>query len=372
MLIIMLCFSILFPQIATAQIFGGGGWSPPKVDFDWSPPKMDISLDLERERKRLEAEYNKRKDQALRDLNKDLNRLQDTEQLKKDLIYGLQRQILAGGQSWLEDRFGNIAYYKTNKFDKKDEVRRGGWQVAFGKEINETHLLEMGTAYAANGAAGNAYVQMLIKESVQKLQTNGYKLLHSSAKKEIDRAVSEVISRALRGRFDAHDIIHSYNVDIKFGAIQYSGGNYFNNQKIGPSTFGMIPYVAVRYKNSVLDNAGRPDQGKIERNYRDYLRNKNNHRPHNVVGDNYKRTHNNYIPQGGHEYYTAGQGGYRYSQGNGSSQGQQPQFNGPAGFPSDIPVQHAPFNWDSMSNQERQNWVNAYRLARLIKQAIDK
>lgn len=142
--------------------------------------------------------------------------------------------------------------YTSNKKSKQAAVKKGGWKVAWGKEINETHALNAAAAtYFSGGVGGTAYVTALLNESqveMMKAVRQTGNVFTKDMQKELRNWAGRVISDSIKQRKPASSTFKRHpQVDVKAGVMTYSGGNKLFGQVVAP-TFGMIPYVAVRIR----------------------------------------------------------------------------------------------------------------------------
>ena len=155
--------------------------------------------------------------------------------------------------------------YTSNKKSRQASVRKGGWKVAWGKEINETHALSAAAAtYFSGGVGGTAYVTNLLNESQMEMmkavrQTGN--VFAKDMQKELKNWAGRVISDSIRQRKASSSTFSKHpQVDVKAGVMTYSGGNMLFGKIVAP-TFGMIPYVAVRIR---VPKGGDPNKVKLK------------------------------------------------------------------------------------------------------------
>lgn len=174
--------------------------------------------------------------------------------------------------------------YETNKFDRKAKVEKGGWVVAWAKDISETDAIEGVVAggvsiYSANPAPFIAWVETLVERTISSLMASAKEEFPNAIRRQAMDLAMEAIKAAIQGQ-DAREVFRQYDtVDFKAGAIKYSGRNYQNvwnpfkwkHEKIyyGPPTWGIKPYVAFRWRGS-----GGSGTGNSERTQAIYVRNK--------------------------------------------------------------------------------------------------
>ena len=159
--------------------------------------------------------------------------------------------------------------YITNKWDKKAEVEAGAWVAAWSDDISETDAINGVVAagvsiYTANPAAFIEWVTALIERTIDSLISSAQREFPDAILGQVKDLAVEIIKSAVDGR-DAKETLKQFDtVDFKAGAIRYSGRNYEWNvfaqryDPIGPPTWGLKPYVAFRWRGSVVPDANLP------------------------------------------------------------------------------------------------------------------
>lgn len=141
--------------------------------------------------------------------------------------------------------------YESNKGDLKKDVVEGGWKAAWADDITETDAAEGLVAagvsiYSGNPATFYAWVDALVKRTITSLQDSAASVA-PEIQSQIEDSASQAIKTALQGK-SAHEVVKSFGqVDMKAGAIRYSGRNYIGDQTIS-RTWGLKPYVAIRVR----------------------------------------------------------------------------------------------------------------------------
>jgi len=150
--------------------------------------------------------------------------------------------------------------YKSNKPDKMNEVRAGGWVVAFSDDISETDAAQGVVAGGVSIYAGNpgpfiAWVDALVNRTVSSLSADAQRKFTSAARSQAEKLAAEVIKAAISGRSQKEVFRQFDTIDFKAGAIKYSGRNYAAGQAVGPPTWGLKPYIAFRVRGSGSSNS---------------------------------------------------------------------------------------------------------------------
>jgi len=148
--------------------------------------------------------------------------------------------------------------YETNKFDLKAGVEGGGWTAAWAEDISETDVAQGVVAvgvsiYAANPAPFYAWVEELIRRTIQSLSSSIQDRFSQRVIEQANQLAAEAIKAAVQGQ-SANEVVRQLDtVDFKAGAIQYAGRNYckgFNQDVTLSNTWGIKPYVAFRWRGS--------------------------------------------------------------------------------------------------------------------------
>ncbi len=138
--------------------------------------------------------------------------------------------------------------YKTNKFRRKAEVEKGGWQVAWADDIAEKDvavgIIAAGvSAYSGNAAPFIAWVNHLVQRTWVSLAAD----LQEEIREEAEKLAQDVISDAIKGKSSKETFRRFEKVDFKAGAISYSGRNTLLGATL-TRTWGLKPYVAFRLR----------------------------------------------------------------------------------------------------------------------------
>ncbi|BBM86288.1 hypothetical protein [Candidatus Uabimicrobium amorphum] len=171
----------------------------------------------------------------------------------------------------IQKKIGSVADYETNKWRIKDEIRDGGWRVAWGRELTETDLLELIGAIGADflgggGVATATKLEELGLESVETLTSNvidEFSTYFAEEKKKLVEEITGYSGKVIGIFFQA--LINGDNpkkavaaflkeksreiggirVHFKAGVAEYSGSNKLFGKTIS-KTFSWQPYIAVR------------------------------------------------------------------------------------------------------------------------------
>lgn len=175
----------------------------------------------------------------------------------KGYLSALEKAGIPAGE--LNRMFGGE--YTSNKRDKMRAVERGGWIVAWGREINERDagdgVVAAGVSIFSGGSSAYMWAQRLVMESIEKMgrsMRDAGNRLGDQAQDRLTRVAKKVISDALRAKMPKSDSLSFGNLQAKAGLVKYSGTNSFKlpggNRTTVSKTWGFIPYVAVRINDS--------------------------------------------------------------------------------------------------------------------------
>jgi hypothetical protein len=148
--------------------------------------------------------------------------------------------------------------HKTNKWEIRHNLEKGGWWVAYGKEIGEEEYVEFATAIAASVASDNpgpamAYLENLVKESVVVLENNAGREFGDKLKSIAEKELVAVIHDAIKnGKVRT---IKLKGLEVQLGVATY------NRSESGlplPNTFQ--PYMRMRL--TIDDEAEKPSERK--------------------------------------------------------------------------------------------------------------
>ncbi|BBM86137.1 hypothetical protein [Candidatus Uabimicrobium amorphum] len=171
----------------------------------------------------------------------------------------------------IQKKIGSIADYETNKWRIKDEIRDGGWRVAWGRELTETDLLEFIATIGADflgggGVATTAKLKKLGFESIEELTSSVIEEFTEYFSEETKKLIDEitgysgkVIGIFFQALIDGDNPkkavaafmqeksreIGGIRVHFKAGVAEYSGSNKLFGKTIS-KTFSWQPYIAVR------------------------------------------------------------------------------------------------------------------------------
>ena len=174
--------------------------------------------------------------------------------------------------------------YQTNKFDKKAKVEGGGWTTSWAEDVSETDvglgLVAVGVdIYGGGGSAFALWVENLVQRTVSSLGRD----LSANVKKEATNIGMQIIREAIAGKSSKQIIRQFDTLDIKAGAIRYSGRNrepVFCNTI--STTWGMKPYIAFRVRPS-SDNTIKTSvaivSSKVNRRVLDFTNSRTNGEP---------------------------------------------------------------------------------------------
>ena len=180
--------------------------------------------------------------------------------------------------------------YVTNKWDKKNAVKNGGWHVAYGRELTETDAIRGGVAagvsiYSGNSGPFIAWMENLIEESItgmeRALGSLGNEISRDAKRRARDLAM-HTIKDLLRGkRPGVSDILRMGKIEFKVGTSQYNGKNrewdptkdcnFRNFTDCGgyrtiSTTVAFVPYVAFRIRSGSGTSSGKAYNYKFTNN----------------------------------------------------------------------------------------------------------
>jgi hypothetical protein len=176
-----------------------------------------------------------------------------------------------------------LSNYWTNKWEKKDEIREGGWKVAWGRELTETDAIEGTVAagisiYTGNAAALTAWIKNLVAESVNQMSSSIQNTFTEAAKEQAIALAKTTISNLLHGQTSGSQLLQFGNVQFKAGVGKYAGknrqwipnlsaeGGYWQTLS---TTWAYQPYVALRFAS-----AGTPPSAPGDPEYKTFIRDK--------------------------------------------------------------------------------------------------
>lgn len=171
----------------------------------------------------------------------------------KGYLSALEKAGIPAGE--LNKMFGGK--YTSNKRDKMRVVEKGGWIVAWGREINERDagdgVVAAGVSIFSGGSSAYMWAQRLVIESIEKMgrsMRDAGNRLGDQAQDRLTKVAKKVISDALKAKMPKSDSLNFGNLQAKAGLVKYSGTNSFKlpggNRTTVSKTWGFIPYVAVR------------------------------------------------------------------------------------------------------------------------------
>lgn len=153
--------------------------------------------------------------------------------------------------------------FETNKWEIKEEVKKGGWEVAEGRELTETDAIQGVVAagvsiYSGNSAPFVAWLTKLLNESLNKLSGNIQSQFTEVAKKQALDLARTTIKDLMSGQPKSGEaLVQLGNIQFKVGVSHYIGKNrewIINLSKEGgywqtiSTTHAYQPYVAMRFK----------------------------------------------------------------------------------------------------------------------------
>ncbi|NQX57530.1 hypothetical protein [Paenibacillus qinlingensis] len=142
--------------------------------------------------------------------------------------------------------------YKTNKFDLKQKVENGGWIVAWSDDISETDAIQGVVAAGVSVVSSNPgpfllWIEQLVERTISSLASDAKQKFTDEIRKQVNELAADVIKRALQGK-DASEALKQFDtLDVKAGAIKYSGKNVVCGNTV-TTTWGMKPYIAFRLR----------------------------------------------------------------------------------------------------------------------------
>ncbi len=183
----------------------------------------------------------------------------------KGYLRALEKAGIPAGE--LNKMFGGK--YTSNKRNKMKDVERGGWIVAWGREINERDagdgVVAAGVSIFSGGSSAYMWAQRLVMESIEKMgrsMRDAGNRLGDQARDRVTRVAKKVISDALRAKMPKSDSLNFGNLQAKAGLVKYSGTNSFKlpggKRTTVSKTWGFIPYVAFRIGSSRGTNMEKP------------------------------------------------------------------------------------------------------------------
>lgn len=182
------------------------------------------------------------------------------------------------GGGWLHPSIPHgYTGYKTNKFDLMNNVASGGWKVAWADDVTETDAAKGVVAagvsvYLENPGPFLEWVRSLVRRTIDSLRDDAKRQFPAYMENQLKSLAADAIRSAIQGR-SANEVLRRYDTfDFKAGAIRYSGGNYLEGQLITP-TFGIKPYIAIRWRGSTGGNTGGGGSGHAGRVQRIFARN---------------------------------------------------------------------------------------------------
>lgn len=161
--------------------------------------------------------------------------------------------------------------YITNKWEKKDAVKNGGWYVAYGRELTETDIIAGAVAtgisiFSSNPGPVIAWAENLLQESIIEMKKSlgqiGNEFGEEVQKRAVDLAI-RTVKKLLQGKQEGvSDILSQGKIDFKAGVSEYNGENQAWDPLYGCSitnitncggyqtiskTWALAPYIAIRF-----------------------------------------------------------------------------------------------------------------------------
>ncbi|BBM86181.1 hypothetical protein UABAM_04567 [Candidatus Uabimicrobium amorphum] len=172
------------------------------------------------------------------------------------------------------DKLENLSTYETTKWKVRDRIRKGGWRVAWGREVTEVDLLEIAGAigadvYGGGGTATMSVLEQIGLESIEKLSENVVDEFSGYFEGQLESLMDEVTDfaqqiiltffKALIDGKSPEDAIgdlvtalerkaqeaKGFRIEFKAGVAEYSGKNKVAGVTLSP-TISWQPYIAVR------------------------------------------------------------------------------------------------------------------------------
>ncbi|WP_081481740.1 hypothetical protein [Paenibacillus elgii] len=145
--------------------------------------------------------------------------------------------------------------YKTNKFDRKRNVEKGGWVAAWADDIAEKDVLQGIVAagvsvFSSNPGPFLTWIENLVTRTISSLKASAQQVFTREIRNQIEELAADVIKQAIQGR-SAREALKEFKdigFNVKAGAIEYSGKNMACGKTI-TSTWGMKPYIAIRVRH---------------------------------------------------------------------------------------------------------------------------
>ncbi len=147
--------------------------------------------------------------------------------------------------------------YWTDKFELKAQVEAGGWIVGWADDITETDLLEGTVVAIENPAMLAAWVESIMVRTVSSLTDDIQAQINDEIKQQTKQIASQIIKEAIMLKLPKEALAQLAMIDVKAGAIRYSGENRFLGQAISP-TFGLKPYIGIRIHSTTSAAATAP------------------------------------------------------------------------------------------------------------------
>ncbi|HZZ80222.1 MAG TPA: hypothetical protein VFE62_17035 [Gemmataceae bacterium] len=167
--------------------------------------------------------------------------------------------------------------FRTNRSDVENQVRQGGWAIAFGGELTEFDIAEGAVAagvsiFTDNPGPVMAWLDQLISESLAQMGNSIAANFAPVARQQAEQFARGVIANLLRGRNVGEQFLDLFHFNLKAGVAQFVGQNTqfipnasvggFENfitsgdtggseQPVGPNIFSWCPYVGLRFNPSV-------------------------------------------------------------------------------------------------------------------------
>lgn len=251
--------------LATTPVFAGqwkiGGVEIGAGSFDFKGPvKIPSVNDIKREA----SNAGRQAQDAVRNADRELNNF-DRQRL--DAQRDLERKYYEARQ-----KVNETTSHTTNRARVQESLREGGWQVAFGKEVDYKDYYLFSQAIGASIASGNpgpaaAYLKLMVVQTKAELTRNlsrqGSQLL-ADLEMRLVTALNEAIKTGRITEFTLD------GVDVKMGLVSYNHSKkvsghypkidkgtltweYMENKTPLPNTHQ--PYVAYRVR--LRSNAGR-------------------------------------------------------------------------------------------------------------------
>lgn len=242
--------SVIFVS-SSARSFPESLSKPPPIKLPDSPKLPPIKLPSEKDIKQGIEEGTKQRGVV--------EELLDNE----DIDIGTVKKII---DSLPEGTVPDIGDYKSSKGKLIAQVESDGWKAAFAEDISETDVAKGVIAAGVTAVSGSPvfleWVRRLVTRTISTLEKDLEKEAEEYKQQAIEIA-EEAIYKALKGE-KAYEILRTFDtVDIKAGAIKYSGRNIFAGEPVGPPTWGLTPYVAFRVRSSSSMSSGEKVESTI-------------------------------------------------------------------------------------------------------------